>query len=300
MSILKIKRKIMSILKIKRKSKLELQLEKLTPPRDMNWNWGKHTGGYKKQFSAFFVEYIFPYLLRNAREQGVSVEKMSLLDIGCGWAPLAIPFVIFDQSKDKSRGNRNSYLGIDIREDAIKWLTHAYADYPAVRFQWHQAIKEVDYIGAEHSQSKTLSVSDGQETKFKIPEKFSHNVQWSSSVFTHLTPQASLQALKSIKDSCAFNGIQVNTWLIIDEESKYALGAEIADRKLPVDCGDFLTYSEQNPLLCTAYKIEAIERMYADAGLDIIHIDRGFWRGPAYSNAANHYQDIVVSRVRRK
>lgn len=300
MTLMKFKRKLMNVMKFKRKSVLELQIEKLTPPQKNNWNWGKGVGGYAKGFSSNFIEFTFPYLLRNARELGVSDEELSLLDIGCGWAPLAIPFIIFEKSKEKNLRRRNRYLGIDIREDAIEWLTRAYANYPDVSFHWHQTSNEADYIGAHHSQSKTFSASDGQETEFKIPIDFLHNIQWSSSVFTHLTPQASVQALKSIKASCAQNAMQVNTWLIVDEESKYALTAEIADRKLPIDCGDFLTYSEQNPLICTAYKIEAIERMYAEAGLEIVRIDRGSWRGPAYKNAANHSQDIVISRTHTK
>jgi hypothetical protein len=88
----------------------------------------------------------------------------------------------------------------------------------------------------------------------------------------------------------------VNTWLIIDNESAYSLAAGSADRELPFDFGDFLTYSESNPLVCTCYKIEAIERMYRESGLEIVSIDKGSWRGPAYKNGANHYQDIIISR----
>lgn len=282
-----------------KQNKLDLELKELIPPFKKNWNWGKSQNGYVRQFSSYFIEYIFPYLLKNAREQGVSVKKLSVLDIGCGWAPLAIPFIIFNKSSSVG-GSGNRYLGIDIRKDAIDWLKQAYSGYDYVKFQLHAAAQEVDYVGAVHAKTKTLGRSDGQETNFSIPNDFDANIQWSSSVFTHLTPEACLQALRSIKDNCLPNGIQVNTWLIVDAESKYSLGAKIADRELPIDCGDFLTYSENNPLVCTAYKLEAIERMYLDAGLEIIRIDRGSWRGPSYQNNANHYQDIVISRNRQK
>lgn len=279
-------------------NKLDLEIKRLTPPLKKNWNWGKSQHGYVKQFSSYFIEYIFPYLLKNAREQGVSLKKLSILDIGCGWAPLAIPFVIFNQSSDGSVNNGNRYLGIDIREDAIEWLQRTYSSYDSVSFLLHNAIKEADYIGAEHAKSQTLSESDGQEANFSMPSDFFANIQWSSSVFTHLTPQACLQALKSIKRNSLSSGIQVNTWLIIDDESKYSLDSQIADRQLPFDYGDFLTYSENNPLVCTAYKLEAIERMYIDAGFEIIRIDRGSWRGPTYQNNPKHYQDIIISRIR--
>jgi hypothetical protein len=287
---------VINIFKSSHRSELAKQIKRLTPPREMNWNW---TGrGYSEKFSANFISYTFPYLLRNADELGISVDEMSILDIGCGWAPLAIPFAIFTKSENNECNNQNAYLGIDIREDAINWLSRAYEDYPSVKFHWHQAEKKVDYIGAEHLNQNTQSASDGEETNFVIPKDFLHNIQWSSSVFTHLTPQACVQALKSIRGSCARNAMQVNTWLIIDYQSKYSLTAEIADRELPIDCGKFLTYSVKNPLVCTAYKIEAIKEMYAEAGLEIVRIDRGSWRGPAHSNLANHYQDIVISRPR--
>jgi hypothetical protein len=99
-----------------------------------------------------------------------------------------------------------------------------------------------------------------------------------------------------IKSSCAKNSIQFNTWLIIDDESRYSLALGIADRTLPIDCGDYLTYSKTNPLVCTAYKIEAVRNLYASAGLEILKIERGAWRGGAAKNPANHYQDMVVSR----
>lgn len=290
----------MGILSSGRKSILESQIETLTPPSKKNWNWGRGKRGYAKKFSAHFIEYVFPYVLRNASELGVPTGKIKLLDIGCGWAPMAIPYVIYEASQSADQGRQIGYLGIDIREDAIKWLSQAYADYPYVKFHHHQVKSEADYINAEYTGSKTDASSDGAETDYAVGIEFVHNVQWSSSVFTHLTPQACLQALKFVRSSCEQNSMQVNTWLIIDNESRYALTAGLADRTLPFDCGDYLTYSDQNPLVCTAYKIEAIERMYAECGLEIVRIDRGAWRGTAYKNDANHYQDIIISKPFRQ
>lgn len=282
-----------------KKNILELEIKRLTPPLKKNWNWGKGRSDYIKHFSSYFIEYIFPYLLKSANDHGVSLKKLSILDIGCGWAPLAIPFVINNQVSLSNEDVGNRYLGIDIRKDAIEWLRCAYSKYNNVSFQLHTAAIEADYIGAEHKKTKTLAESDGLEAKFSIPNDFCANIQWSSSVFTHLTPQACTQALFSIKENCLSSGIQINTWLIVDDESRYSLAAGIADRELPFDCGDFLTYSEMNPLICTAYKLEAIERIYRNSGLEIIKIDRGSWRGPTYQNNAKHYQDIIISRIKK-
>lgn len=280
---------------LKRKSQTQLLAAQLAPPRRLNWNMNSATGGYVERFTAAFIRYYFPYLLRNARQLGVPSDSVRLLDIGCGWGPMAIPVVLFERA---SNANRTEYLGIDIRKDAIDWLTNAYSAYPFVKFQLHDSISNIDYIVSEQSQTATVASSDGQEGNYRIPPEFIHTIQWSSSVFTHLTPEACLSALKAIHLSCAEQSIQVNTWLIIDDESRFSLATETADRRLPYDCGAFLTYSQSNPLVCTAYKIEAIRHFYDEAGLEIVNIERGSWRGPAYRNDANHYQDIVISRPR--
>lgn len=274
-------------------------IKKLTPPKKNNWNQSIGHLGYLQQFSYNFINFYYPYILSNCREYNVDASTVTFLDIGCGWGPMAIPFLINEISV---RGNKSAgirYLGIDIRKDAIDWLTHAYAGYPFIKFQHHQTDAMADYIGGELDQGQTTSISNGDEAAFNIPADFVHNVQWSSSVFTHLTPQACGRALESIRKSSLENSIQINTWLIIDDESKYSLALEIADRQLPIDCGEYLTYSEKNPLVCTAYKIDVVKDMYANAGFEILKIERGAWRGLATTNPANHYQDIVVSRPKR-
>lgn len=286
----------MKFLDSKNKADINLNLDKLIPPRKKNWNLKSTAGSYKKEFSKKFIEYYFPYILKNAMDLGVAVDSISMLDLGCGWAPMATPFIIYN----KSTGNKSSYLGIDIRKDAIDWLSEAYSEFSNVEFQLHQAQDGIDYIGSEHSKIPTFSNSDGAESKYQFPQNFQSNIQWSSSVFTHLTPEASAEALKSIHAISSKNSIQINTWLIIDPESIYSMSAGIADRRLTFDCGDFLTYSKENPLVCTAYKIEALRKIYLECGFDIVRIDKGSWRGPAYKNSANHYQDIVISRPTQK
>lgn len=271
-------------------------IKKLTPSENKNWNKSIGNRKYTEQFSYNFINYYYPYILKNCCEFGINSAQITFLDIGCGWGPIAIPFLINTLSSGNDKSNDVGYLGIDIRKDAIDWLSGAYADYPFIKFQHHQANAKADYIGSELNQDPTASLSNGEEAAFNIPSKFSHSVQWSSSVFTHLTPQACRRALESISKSSAKKSIQINTWLIIDDESRYALALGIADRKLPIDCGEYLTYSKINPLVCTAYKIEAIRNIYADAGLEILKIERGAWRGIATKNLANHYQDIIISQ----
>ena len=91
------------------------------------------------------------------------------------------------------------------------------------------------------------------------------------------------------------SAVSINTWLIVGEHSRLAMKTGIADRKLEFDCGDFLTYSKSNPLVCTAYKLPFVERCYSDAGLKILSIEKGSWRGDGMKNRFNHYQDVIIS-----
>jgi hypothetical protein len=282
------------MVKTKAKGFLNERTRKLIPPRKMNYNWSGSKINYQRDFLGFYALNVFPYFLSKTNELQVSTKDVTLLDIGCGWGPAAAAFAIYSEAM-KGLGNFN-YLGIDIREDAIGWLKKAYADYPHIQFQHHSAEANVDYIGEGAIKNKTIASSTGIEAKFNFAKGFQHNWQWSSSVFTHLTPEGCREALRSIRQSCSTISMQLNTWLIIDEQSRYSLATGTADRVLPYDSGDFLTYSEKNPLVCTCYKMEVIERLYSEAGLEIVQIDRGSWRGPNYKNSAQHYQDIVISR----
>ena len=99
----------------------------------------------------------------------------------------------------------------------------------------------------------------------------------------------------SLGENLSSNGIAVNTWLIVDPMSSLGLYAKVADRSLPIDCGDYLTNSADNPLVCTAYKIDVIEGLYSSAGLEITEIIPGSWRGMGCNNNVT-YQDIIVAK----
>ncbi|HCN08922.1 MAG TPA: hypothetical protein DIT01_13400 [Lentisphaeria bacterium] len=279
----------------------------LCPPVEINYNWAgsRQRDEYERDFAALYVEHILPFLLQALPGHGIEPADIRLLDIGCGFAPMALAFTILQSSQQRTLDEDVRYLGIDIREDAIQWLQDAYKQYPFIRFLHHRAKQESDYIGEGNTvatdcgeKGRTSATSDGTESAYCIPDAFTFNLQWSSSVFTHMTPEAAVTALRTIAERCMPGCVQVNTWFVVDAESRYAMAAGLADRQLPVDCGRFLSFSSDNPLLTTCYKEDAILEIYQEAGLEIIEIDRGSWRGKAYRNRANHYQDVIISVVR--
>lgn len=289
---------------------------KLIPPISVNYNTASHSSlsEYQSKFAEPFIRYFLPRCLELVGSEFNTVTGLpKILDLGCGFAPLAFALAC---AQDVVRSQRIApavvgidYVGIDIREDAILFLNQAYAAHKNFLFHLHSATKTTDYVGKfkvvnnesiiavnVDPENRTMLTSDGDECEFKLPIDFCANLQWSSSFFTHLTPQGAKTALRYIRQHISPTGLSVNSWLIIDESSIDAMKLGLADRKLNIDKNEFLTYSEENPLICTAYKIEHIEQYYASAGLEIVKIERGSWRGPSVKNSFNHYQDIIIAQ----
>lgn len=268
----------------------------LIPPQELNWNFHGNSKNYEILFNQNFLDYCFPQFLIEHEKRFGQIQPIQFLDIGCGWGPMATAFVNYSLSIDADSKSKVHYTGVDIREDCLNWLKSAYKEHASVSFEHHQTETTHDYVDAElFSKAGTASESTGSEANYSFELAQPHNTQWTSSVFTHLTPQASLEMLKYIKKTASAESLQFNTWILIDEVSRYSLKSGAADRSLPYDLGPYLTSSQENPLMCTAYKIDHVREMYRNAGLKILEIAFGSWRGPAFKNRFNHYQDVIIS-----
>jgi hypothetical protein len=121
------------------------------------------------------------------------------------------------------------------------------------------------------------------------------DIQYSSSVMTHMWIEAIWKLLENLNQVVKPNGYCVNTWLIVDEFAEYSLRCGLADRILPYTVRGARTYSMQNPLMCTAYDLATVHDAYARTGQEIMQILWGSWSG---RGNGVHYQDIVLSRPR--
>ena len=275
----------------------------LIPPKDLNYNSHKNyilKKHYQSKFSRHYL-YIISKIIKKSLSKDIRDGKVTprILDIGCGFGPLAIATKFMMDSSSCLRENNLKtdeikYVGIDIRKDAIDWLKKSYKNEKYFHFHFHESNKIVDYVG-EDTNSKTNSYSDGNECDYSLNFPFKADIQWSGSFFTHLTPQGAISALNFIRKSLDDGGIAVNTWLIVDAQSCIAMNCKEADRYLEHDMGDYLTESLDNPLICTAFKQQFIEKAYEEAGLEIVEIHLGSWRGFGNKNEFNHYQDVIIA-----
>jgi hypothetical protein len=195
-----------------------------------------------------------------------------------------------------------SYVGIDIRKDAIEYNKINYKKYPENYFLLHEASTNVDYIGdyAKYSNNAsniqtTSQISNGDETNYKIPFVYKADIQCSVSMFTHITPSALSNVVKFIYETLSDEGVTFNTCHIIDPESLFLMKTGLSDRYLEYDFGTFMSYSEKNPLLNTAYKIDYINETYKNNGLKIINIIKGNWRN-IKKKGDGIDQDIIIAK----
>ena len=264
-------------------------LGSLIPPYDINYNHDGSREDYIKSFSESFLRYYLPQSILYCSNPNIqSGEKLpQILDIGCGFAQMGHALAIAKQACKPLRGNHDqpselTYLGIDIRKDSISWLNQAYNNLKDFGFHHHEASQAADYVGkfttCRQADSQTFAHSDGSECKYNIGIHYEADIQWSSSLFTHLTFNGCQETLFFAAKHLKLDGVCINTWLIADTGSCLSMASGAADRNCVIDHGPYLTYSAENPLVCTVYKLSAIKELYSKAGLTIKHILRGSWK----------------------
>jgi hypothetical protein len=277
-------------------SKPEIIYKSYIPAIELNYNYNSSIKNYKNLFLSSAFKAYFPLILQYQSKIKKNNNKNYFLDLGCGYGPMAVAYLNYIKSC-KEKNMNFKYLGIDINENAIKWLKSKYFDEKAYEFLYHETEINRDYLQSKPEQIKTLVDSDGSEVNYKIPENIKYDIQWSMSYFTHLTPTSCDKVLNLINRSGEVNSLQFNSWLIIDEESNFALEAKMSNRIVPYDMGVYLTRSKENPLTVTCYKEEFIKKIYEKNNLKIIDIIKGTWRGVDVADKNKNFsQDIIISQ----
>lgn len=278
----------------------------LIPPLWSNSNIDYHQTEQKhiNTFSAPNIELYSPFIFKTFYKNYPWLlfinSKITIHDLGCGWWPLAYSLAQLIIEEGSISQEILEYIGVDIKQENINFLKDAYSKFRAFSFHYHATKESVDYIGdykhMELNSGKTTPFSNGDECLYSFLKPNSICIQWSSSLITHITPSAVENMLTTIYRTLKPGGIAINCLMLADPLAIRAMNVGITDRKLPIDHGPYLTYSDQNPLLCTAYKPEWLLTKYALNKLKIIDIQFGHWRGDASRNEIGHYQDVIVAQ----
>jgi SAM-dependent methyltransferase len=245
-------------------------------------------------------EYVDVYL-RSSRDlelpflidTGSLSESSCVLDFGCGLGRLASAFAI-------ANGAYGRYFGYEPETVALDWLKSQYSKNDFFRFGGSPLPQDMNYVtnlgnlgtAAKSFEDRVGALPD-PHVLANLLDGYKFDLQFSSSVFTHMWGADIVETIKSFRPIATRDAIFVNTWLIVDDFAQDALDSGAADRRLPIEVGGVLTYSHSNPLVCTAFRLGEVERIYAEAGHEIQEILYGSWSGR--SNGVT-YQDIVISK----
>ena len=287
---------------------IENLINKHLPIKGSDYNASQSSyKNYRKEFLNSYTNFIIPLALEEIKIKDLDFPKV--LDIGCGFAPMCLASKIYRDIwlKNKKTNNDYYYVGIDIQKDAIEYNKVNFKDCPENFFLLHNVSnKNIDYIGDfgkfKHdapNHIKTDASSDGTEANYQLPFTYKADIQWSNSLFTHLTPSSLFNVVKFISENLSRDGVAINTCNIIDPESLYSMKLGLADRNLKYDFGSFMSYSENNPLLNTAYKIGHLSEVYAKNNLTITQIIKGKWRNVKQrpeSSRHGIYLDIIIAK----
>jgi SAM-dependent methyltransferase len=220
-------------------------------------------------------------------------ERFSIFDYGCGLGRLAFAFT----ERFGARASR-TYFGYEVHQGAYSFLVNAYAAYPNVQFLTDQITLSESYVELDRGESRGAEAPHRiSPSAIDISSQLTGqiDVQFSHSVFTHMRTGPIKHVLSEALLLLNDGGVCINTWLVIDDFAEYALASGLADRVLPYEIDGFRTYSTTNPLVCSAYPIDAIEKIYKEAGHQVIDIRFGAWSGREPTQTFT-YQDVIVSR----
>lgn len=225
-----------------------------------------------------------------------NLNEISILDYGCGGGGIGIVC-----SKVLKADTNLTYSGMDITEKRVS-LLNEFASSEKVSFYKLDDGGLIDYIGVRDGLISEKSESSLQVDASELPAtKNAANVQFSSSVFTHMTPKQITQRLRQFRE----RGVQlsINSFFIItDTKLSYLKSNLMANGRRNFEIYDafdgYQAYVEdvKNPLFTIGFSYESIIKMYEDSGWKIISVEEGDWASVYSTNRPPlNYQDWIIA-----
>ena len=250
----------------------------------------KNIDGYLDEYLSL-KNTVYPFLYETSQLNANSAT----LDFGCGFGTLASAYYLAGNSS-------GSYYGYDTNPKAVRFCSNAYRNNNRFTFFGPKIDRTTNYVTnkrlttANEAYVRRKKAHPSSEDLAKLLGQTKLSCQFSLSVFTHMWPEDAVQTLRGFREFSNGETTFINTWLVLDETAIAAVNLGSADRVLPIEVGGVYTYSQLNPLVCTAYPIEKLRQVYLEAGHQIIDIKFGSWSG---RNNGVTYQDIVISKIEK-
>lgn len=222
--------------------------------------------------------------------------NIGLLDYVCGGGGLGIVC-----AKVLEPLQNTTYSGMDITGKRIELLNKKISNE---RVSFYKLVDGglIDYIGVRDGTIGSIDRASLQSDASELPETNNPtNIEFSSSVFTHMTPKQITQRLAGFKQ----RGVElsINSFFIIDGARRGYLNSSLmanGRRKFRYFDGfsDYETFveDEDNPLFTIGFSLEAIQRIYEESGWKIVSTINGDWASVYKSHRTPlYYQDWVIA-----
>lgn len=237
----------------------------LTPPPELDY--GIRVDKYREIAEEFS---------RHCRELTPLTPDSRILDIGCGFAPLAAGLVGFLSSA-------GSYTGIDAVANGVKWAARTITPrYPNFRFT------RIDVYNQTYHRSGQL---DPRSFRFPFTDN-EFDLVYLRSVFTHMPPAELDHYLSEIRRLMRPRGWSLITYFLLNDESIRLMPGDRAFINFSCDYGDYRKH-DPGPSGTFAYPEQNILRLYRKHRLTISGpIHYGYWCG---CEGGLSSQDIIVA-----
>lgn len=252
----------------------------MIPPRRLNYNFEFRfdRAGYERRF------------IKD------SENKLNMLKELAGLTPHSRVFEIASGvgngcfALTKYLTHDGGYFGIEIVEASVNWCKKNITErHPNFEFKYMPI--QVDHYDhrLDTETGRNLSAAS---VRFPVEDE-SKDVQFSTSLFTHLDFDSAQHYLNEISRSLKPGGKCLNTFFLLDDGARANTLNGLTDRVFAFEGKGFFYYSKYNVLAGTAFTEDVLRKMYKNAGLKIINpIIFGEWSGRPNKY---HYQDIVVA-----
>jgi SAM-dependent methyltransferase len=214
----------------------------------------------------------------------------NVLEIGCGLGRTAFPLRY-------ALIGGGTYDGFEIAEEKVAFLTRTFeAAYPNFRF------KRADVHNTYYNPSGSITAD-----RYVFPyTDASFDVVYAASVFTHMLPDGVAAYLRESARVLRPDGRCVFSFFLLDHYRRglprplgFARSGFSFDHQVPGYDSNFAIGVPDNPEEMCAYRLSLVERLAADAGLQLARPALpGMWSGSFDSWVGS--QDVIVLEPRRR
>lgn len=200
----------------------------------------------------------------------------SVLDIGSGVGRSAM--VLTEILNGESR-----YEGFDVVKEGVDWCNQKIKkDFPNFNFTYVPLFNDL------YNEEK----NDASQFIFPYEDSFFDKI-FSFSVFTHMKLSEIEHYFSEINRVMKPDGLSLHTFFLYDDNDAEHISS-LENFNFPVDRGNYKLMSDKVESANIAIHKDMLHLMADRAGLEIISIIDGFWKGEKKDNSGNDYQDTVI------